>query len=177
MDPPQTPITPINNLFNVLTSFSADHENALKQGIYNGIGLFILVLVSTASYGLYLILLPFVKPLIWALLCGSVLFPVKFYITNTVKSWFKETDDSHEPLLMNFVLIPLRIVDNISEGLGTFVHQKIRYVGIILSLIGGLILLYWYTPGFLINITWRLFQFSSGFISFFITNCNIYLVN
>lgn len=174
MDTPQTPITPINNIFSL---FSAEHENALKQGIYNGIGLFILSLVCAASYALYIILLPFVKPLIWALLCGSVLFPVKFYITNTVQSWFKDMDDCHEPLLVNLTIVPLRIIDNVSECLGKFVHQKIKYVGMLFSIIGVMILFYWYTPGFLIRVVWNLFQFGIEFIVFIIINCNIYLVN
>ncbi|KAF7991955.1 hypothetical protein HCN44_010756 [Aphidius gifuensis] len=173
MDTPQTPITPINNLFNL---FSAEHENALKQGIYNGIGLFILSIVCVASYALYIILLPFVKPLIWALLCGSVLFPVKLYITNTVQSWFKDMDDYHEPLLVNLTIVPLRIIDNLSECLGKFVHQKIKYVGMFFSIIGVMILFYWYTPGFFITIVWNLFQFGIEFIVFIINNCNIYLI-
>lgn len=170
------PRTPMDNLMNVLTGLSSGNEEALKQGIYNAVALFCLCLVCTASYGLYIILHPFVKPLIWALLCGSVLFPFKLYITNTVQSWFAETEDSLEPLIVNLAMVPWRIIDKISDAVGSFLHGHIKHVQIILATATVALLVYWYTPSILLCLVWRLLQFGAAFISLFVTNCNIYLV-
>lgn len=173
MEPPRTPM---DNLLNVLSGFSVGHEKALKQGIYNAAALFLLCLVCIAGYGLYLILHPFVKPLIWALLCGSVLFPFKLYITNTVQSWFSETENSHEPLLMNLTMVPIRIMDKISESIGLFLHGHMKHVGIILATTAIATMIHWYTPSILICLIWRFIQLGGAFISLFITNCNGYMV-
>ncbi|KAK0182480.1 hypothetical protein PV327_000619 [Microctonus hyperodae] len=173
MEPPRTPM---DNLLNVLSGFSVGHEKALKQGIYNAAALFLLCLVCIAGYGLYIILHPFVKPLIWALLCGSVLFPFKLYITNTVQSWFSETENSHEPLLMNLAMVPIRIMNKISESIGLFLHGHIKHVGIILATTAVATMIYWYTPSILNCLIWRLIQLGGAFISLFIIHCNGYMI-
>ncbi|XP_008554511.1 transmembrane protein 245 [Microplitis demolitor] len=174
MEPPRAPI---DNLLNVLSGFSIGHEKALKQSIYNTVALFLLCLVCTASYGLYIILQPFVKPLIWALLCGSVLFPFKLYITNAVKSWFAEADHFYEPLLVNLAMIPIRLMDKISECVGSFLCSRIKYVKIIIIASSLLVTIYWYTPNILTCLTWRLIQFTNSFLFLSVTNCNIYMVS
>ncbi|XP_034941416.1 transmembrane protein 245 isoform X2 [Chelonus insularis] len=172
----ELPRTPMDNLMNVLSGFSIGHEKALKQGVYNAVALLLLCLVCTATYGLYIILQPFVKPLIWALLCGSVLFPFKFYITNTVNSWFAETESSHEPLLVNFAMVPIKIMDRISEGIGSFLYGHLKYVGIALASAGVAFLVYSYTPSVLICLIWRFIQLGIAFVTFFVVNCNIYVM-
>ncbi|XP_011301912.1 transmembrane protein 245 isoform X2 [Fopius arisanus] len=171
------PRTPMDNLLNVLSGFSVGHEKALKQGIYNAVALLVLFLTCAATYGLYLILHPFVKPLIWALLCGSVLFPFKLYITTSVQSWFTETENSHEPLLVDLAMLPIRITDRISNTIGNFLHQRLNYVGVLLGIISGIIMIYWYTPGILLCLIWRLMQLVMGLTSTFITTCNIYIIS
>ncbi|KOC59715.1 Transmembrane protein 245 [Habropoda laboriosa] len=140
---------PMDNLFNMLSGFSTGHEKALKQGIYNAVALFLLCLISAAVYGLYIILSPFVKPLIWALLCGSVLFPFKYSLTTIVKSWFEKTEASHSPLIINLIVLPVQIVDKVSNTLGSFLWKHIKYiVGVFLLTTLGLGA-YNYTPSIL----------------------------
>ncbi|XP_015110746.1 transmembrane protein 245 isoform X1 [Diachasma alloeum] len=171
------PRTPMDNLLNVLSGFSVGHEKALKQGIYNAVALLVLFLTCAATYGLYLILHPFVKPLIWALLCGSVLFPFKLYITTSVQSWFTETENSHEPLLMHLAMVPIRIADRISNAVGSFLHQRLNYVGALVGVISGMVMIYWYTPNILLCLIWRCLQILVALTSVFIDTCNIYIIS
>ncbi|XP_043273507.1 transmembrane protein 245 isoform X2 [Venturia canescens] len=170
------PRTPMDNLLNVWSSFSAGHEKALKQGIYNALALFLLCIICTAGWGLYIILNPFVKPLIWALLCGSALFPFKFYLTNAVQSWFDANENSPQPLVINLVMIPVTIVDRLSENIGSFLQENLKTVGISLTALGGSFIIYSYTPGFLHCLMWRFFQLVTTSIGLFVAACNIYLV-
>lgn len=173
----EVPRTPMDNLFNVISGFSAGHEKALRQGIYNAVAISLLCLVCTAGWGLYIILNPFVKPLIWALLCGSALFPFKLYLTNAVQSWFDTTEHSPQPLLVNLTMIPVRIFDRLSDTLGSLLRENLKTIILLLAGVGGAFAVYSYTPSFLNCLMWRLVQLLGAFISLFITACNVYTVN
>lgn len=166
----------MDNLFNMLSGFSADHEKALKQGIYNAVALFLLCLVSAAGYGLYIILRPFVKPLIWALLCGSVLFPFKNSLTTVVQSWFEKTEASHTPLIISLMLLPVQIVDKTSDSLGSFLWRHLKYIGGVLLVGASVFGIYHYTPSILSCLLWRTCLIFNSVVGFFITTCNIYMV-
>lgn len=169
--------SPIDNLFNMLSGFSAGHEKALKQGIYNAVALFFLCLVSLAGYGLYIIMSPFVKPLIWALLCGSVLFPFKYSLATTVESWFAQVEESRSPLIVNVSLLPVHIFDNISENLGSFLWTRIKYIVGAVSLVLATLGVYHYTPNVLTCLAWRMLQVFTIVSGFFILTCNIFTVS
>lgn len=169
--------SPMDNLFNMLSGFSAGQEKALKQGIYNAVALFFLCLVSAAGYGLYIILSPFVKPLIWALLCGSVLFPFKCSLATAVQSWFAKVEASQTPLLVNVALLPVHIFDNVSERVGTFLWTRIVYIVWAASLVLLAAGVYHYTPSMITYLIWRMFQVFTVISGFFILTCNIFTVS
>ncbi|XP_011859415.1 PREDICTED: transmembrane protein 245 isoform X2 [Vollenhovia emeryi] len=169
--------SPMDNLLNMLSGFSAGQEKALKQGIYNAVALFFLCLVSAAGYGLYIILRPFVKPLIWALLCGSVLFPFKCSLATAVESWFARVEASRTPLVVNVGLLPVYIFDNVSEKVGTFLWTRIKYIVWAASLTLPAVGVYHYTPSVLTCLAWRMFQIFTVISGFFILMCNIFTVS
>ncbi|XP_058792430.1 transmembrane protein 245 isoform X2 [Phymastichus coffea] len=169
--------TPMDNLMNMLSGLSIGHEKALKQGIYNAVALLLLCVVCAAGFGLYLVLHPFLKPLIWALLCGAVLFPFKSSLTTIVQSWFASTEDSHKPFLFSLSVVPISIFDKISEVVGSVVHKHLKYIiGAVLALF-GLLIVYRYTPNILCCLTWRIFSLSTAFLSLIISVCNSYIIS
>lgn len=175
MDTPKTPI--MNNLLNILSGLSAGHEKALKQGIYNAVALFLLCIVSSAGYGLYLILRPFLKPLIWALLCGSVLFPFKYYLSTMVQSWFAEKEASHKPFLFSLAVVPMSTFDKVSEFLGSFLQKYLRYIVYTCLIVIGSVTIYKYTPAVLCYITWKIFSIFNFVLGYCIAASNTYLVS
>ncbi|KYN00909.1 Transmembrane protein C9orf5 [Cyphomyrmex costatus] len=169
--------SPMDNLFNMLSGFNVGQEKALKQGIYNAVALFFLCLVSVAGYGLYIILKPFVKPLIWALLCGSVLFPFKCLLVTVVQSWFIKVEASRTLLIVNVSLLPIHMFDNVSERVGSFLWMHIKYI-IWTALLALLAIgLYHFTPNVIMLFAWRMFQIFSIISGFFILTCNIFMVS
>lgn len=172
-----TPKTPMDNLVNMLSGLSVGHEKALKQGIYNAVALFLLCLLCAAGFGLYLVLHPFLKPLIWALLCGAALFPFKFSLATIVQSWFASTEESHKPFLFSLSVVPVSIFDRISELVGSAIHKHLRYIISALLALIGLLTIYRYTPNVLCCLTWNVFSISSTLLSFIISVCNIYTVS
>lgn len=169
--------SPMDNLFNMLSGLSAGHEKALKQGIYNAVALFFLCLVSAAGYGLYIILSPFVKPLIWALLCGSVLFPFKYSLATTVQSWFAQVETSDTPLILNLSLLPVHIFDNVSERLGSLLWTHVRYIAGALSLLLLAVGVYHCTPSVITCLDCVLLRILVLFLEFFIMTCNTFSVH
>ncbi|XP_011498566.1 PREDICTED: transmembrane protein 245 isoform X2 [Ceratosolen solmsi marchali] len=170
------PKTPMENLLNMLSGLSAGHEKALKQGIYNAVALFLLCLVSAAGYGLCIVLSPFLKPLIWALLCGSVLFPVKSSLTTIVQSWFAATEKSNKLFLLSLSIVPVNIFDKLSEFVGSFLQKYLRYILSIFSSLIGISIVYKYLPNIIYCLIWRLFMIVNIILNFFISMCNIYLM-
>lgn len=57
------------------------NEKLFKQTVYNVIGCVLMFSGCMATYGVIMVLNPFLKPLLWALLCGSVLYPFKVRIS------------------------------------------------------------------------------------------------
>ncbi|OXU30627.1 hypothetical protein TSAR_003641 [Trichomalopsis sarcophagae] len=173
----ETPKTPMDNLLNMLSGLSAGHEKALKQGIYNAVALFLLCVVCAAGYGLFLVLHPFLKPLVWALLCGSVLFPFKSSLTTIVQSWFATTEISNKPFLISLSLVPINIFDKLSEFIGSFLQKYLRYILSAIILIVGLLMVYKYTPNILCCLMWRLFMIFNSVLGLFISACNIFSIS
>ena len=167
----------MDNLLNKLSGFSAGHEKALKQGIYNAVALLLLSLICVAGYGLYIILSPFVKPLIWALLCGSVLFPFKCSLATMVHSWFSMSEASHKPLIVNLTMIPIYIMDEVSENLGSFLQKHFKYIFGAISLAMIVSLIYYYMPSTLICLVWRIVMLGNTILGFFISTCNTWMVS
>lgn len=168
--------SPMDNFFNILSDLSAGQEKALKQGIYNAVALFFLCLVLVAGYGLYIILSPFVKPLIWALLCGSVLFPFKCSLATAVQSWFTKVETSRTPLVINVGLLPVHIFDNASKRIGSFLWMHIKYIIWVTSLALLVTGVYHYTPNLIMCFAWKMFEVFNVVSGFFILTCNIFMV-
>lgn len=168
--------SPMDNLFNMLSGFNASHEKALKQGIYNAVALFLLCLVLAAGYGLYIVMSPFLKPLIWALLCGAVLFPFKYSLTTGVQSWFDRNELTSKPLVWNIIILPFQIVDDTAEALGNALWKYVKYIVAVISIGCIAMAAYSYTPNILSCLVWKLFNIYSMILGFFISTCNIYMI-
>lgn len=125
------------------------HEKAFKQALYNGLALLLLSVCTCICYAVYLILQPFLKPLLWALICGTVLFPTKKIISCHLKHYVKSMQ-SHSMLLQT-VYVPVLMVDSASDIIGIRVQYmcNLKYTFQVLG--GGLSLLfiYFYTPSIL----------------------------
>jgi hypothetical protein len=62
----------------VLTFIPPGHTKAVRSAIYNTVALGILGVVVLLASSVYLyVLRPYLRPLLWAGLCGSVLYPLK----------------------------------------------------------------------------------------------------
>ncbi|EEB17013.1 hypothetical protein Phum_PHUM450430 [Pediculus humanus corporis] len=131
---------------NFLNVIPQGHEKALKQAFYNAVAMFVLVLCAAAGWALYFILEPFVKPLLWALLIGSVLHPFKYSLAERFETWFHQFNASSTPIFLEFFMVPIRLIDRISELIGNALVTNFK---ILLTAGIGMLLfffLFFYTP-------------------------------
>lgn len=122
----------------VLNSVGADHEKALKQAFYNTIALVFVVAGGAAGVAVYFVLDPFLKPLLWAGLCGAFLHPFKRTMTRIFRGWLKSTSSSNTPLIVGAVMIPFQLVNTVSDVVGGFIAKRIRVI-VILALLSPLL--------------------------------------
>lgn len=168
--------SPLDNVFSFLGGLPQGHEKALKQALYNALALFFLFVCCVAGVALFYVLEPFIKPLIWALLCGSVLHPVKYSLSTAMQGWIDSLSVSSTPLIFGIILAPVKIVDNLSEKTGDITVKYLNYVIGFFASVSILIFVYYYTPSFFICLIYSLGLFASRAVSFIIGFVNQYVV-
>ncbi|CAH8456612.1 unnamed protein product [Heterobilharzia americana] len=93
---------------------------AVRQAFYNGAAFIVLSLICAAVLAVYYTLQVFVRPLLWAVLCGTVLYPFKNSLTDIIRGWVRRVDAEDQLLLVETVLVPFRI----SNAVSTILFQK-----------------------------------------------------
>ena len=114
---------------------SQNDEKNYKQAFYNVVGTFLMIIFSAASWGVFIILQPFLKPLLWALLCGSVLYPFKNGLSKKLNSWI---DVLNKPSIVHIVTdvvcFPFLFFSHTTDLLGKFVTDHFYAVVALLVL-------------------------------------------
>lgn len=113
---------------------NVSQQSQLKGAIYN----LVIAAVIASCVGACMVLGPFLKPLIWALLVGAVLFPFKYTLSSSLKCWFNrlEAEDTH--LVVGIVLAPIEALVSFGEYLWT---SFTRHMHLIIGGATGMILL------------------------------------
>uniref|UniRef100_A0A069DZI5 Putative conserved plasma membrane protein n=2 Tax=Panstrongylus TaxID=65342 RepID=A0A069DZI5_9HEMI len=151
----------------ILNSFSTESEkndNAFKLAMFNGIAILLVILAIVTICGVYFILQPFIKPLLWALLCGSALHPFKLAIATRLRTQVVQLESSPKPFYLNVLCLPFLFILKLSDALGDFL---ISHLGLIIKFVGtvsALSVMYFYTPQFV----WKLCSIFMGFNKYMI---------
>lgn len=89
-----------------------DREKAFKQAMTNAVAMLIVVFILVTLYAVNIVLTPFLRPLLLALLFGSFLHPLKKTLSLFFKQLLKEIRDDEVPIVAGFTM-PLTIVDRL----------------------------------------------------------------
>lgn len=153
--------TSLKGIIDLSAIVSPGNEKPLKKALYNGIALLLIVGCSIAAWGVFVILEPFLKPLFWALLCGSVLHPFKYMLASKFKKWIVSAESAtlKMPLIISIVSSPVKLLSDLSELVGDlFLKHLMKIVyALLLALTGAF--LYNYIPQIFICCSWRILQF------------------
>lgn len=150
---------PLSGYFNFLKGIGnlpQGHEKPLKHALYNASALLLLFLCCAAVWALYIILEPFIKPLIWAVLVGSVLHPIKDCLAKKLRSWFDKIEESNTPVLLGLCVIPVNIVNDLSEFIGSKLSSNVKTIAALIFGVSLMHIVYYYTPYICISICWKI---------------------
>jgi hypothetical protein len=124
----------INEMFN---SFIPQKE--FKFAFYNTIALILLGLVLSIMIAVYFILEPFLRPLLWALLCGSALHPFKQKLLLYLQNWIKDLRNDSRPITLGTILLPFSILNSLLDLMIGFIKN---YYKLLISIPVSLLLVY-----------------------------------
>lgn len=168
--------SPLENIFGIIGGLPQGHDKPIKHALYNTVALLILLLSCAATWALFLILEPFVKPLMWALLVGSVLHPLKRSLSDKFQAWFMSLEVSRTPIVFGVLLIPINIISDLSDCIG---DQLMKHIKVIISTcitIPTILILYNYTPNLALSIFYKCFVVLAAILNFFLENASVSLV-
>ncbi|XP_037517363.1 transmembrane protein 245 isoform X2 [Rhipicephalus sanguineus] len=113
--------------FEILSFVPQGHEKALKLAVYNTATLVFAAFVSAAGVAVYFILQPFLGPLLWALLFGSVLHPFKRSLCLLLGGWLDALREAGTPLAVGVFCLPFQVVDSVAERACNTVLQYFKW--------------------------------------------------
>ncbi|CAH8452819.1 unnamed protein product [Schistosoma turkestanicum] len=97
--------------FGIEQYFHLSHSQvkAIRQAFYNAAAFIILSCICVAILAVYYTLQIFVRPLLWAVLCGTVLYPFKSSLTDVIRGWVRRVDAEDQLLLVETFVVPFRV--------------------------------------------------------------------
>lgn len=105
----------LSQTFWSVVSDNETRKQALQAAMYTGLVNVLICVLAALLIGVYLVLQSFLKPLLWASLCGVVLFPFKCKSTAIFAGWLCRLQEHNTPLLVGVLLLPFRLFGLLSN--------------------------------------------------------------
>lgn len=169
--------SPLDSIFNVIGTLPQGHDKPVKQALYNSVAFFLLFICCAAGYAVYMILEPFIKPLMWAVLVGSALHPMKNSLRLKFQSWFQTLDTSNTPVILGVLLLPLNVTNEVAEFLGENLWKRLKLIIAVCVAIPVIHFIYYYTPKVIVTIVWKSVVWNFQLLTFFLDNSSLYMVS
>ena len=145
----KTPVRQLTEYFSTPLSAvlpGSENDVSLQGAVYN-VAAFLFVAVGLgAAVAAYFVLEAFVKPLLWAVLCGAFLYPFKKTLSALICTWLRSLSDTNTPLVMGIALLPFQILNEVSAIVGFFIFDHIWELVSLTLTSFGVYLLYVYQP-------------------------------
>lgn len=145
--------------FELFSFVPQGHEKALRHAVYNTITILFAAFVSAAAIAVYFILQPFLGPLLWAVLFGSVLHPFKRSLCVLLGGWLHGLHETSTPLAIGVVCLPFQVVDNVAERACIVVLKYFKFFVTVSIVVPCLYVAYNFMP---VTIAWKLYSILVG---------------
>ena len=123
-----TPQPDTRSPLTLLNIVPKEHEKAIKQAFYNTAANIFVLLACVAAVAVYFILEAFLKPLLWAVLCGAFLNPFKRSLTNVLRNWLNGLNASGTPFLVGLVVTPIKCADETADYVFNAITQHFKLI-------------------------------------------------
>ena len=142
----------------LLHTTGPQHEKALKAAFYNSAALVFVIISGVILVSAYFVLETFLRPLIWASLCGAFIFPFKKTATTFVHEWLKTLQKDQIPLLVGVTLLPFQTVNETVNVLGWIIKTNVKMLMFVFFMFINVYLLVVYQPYYYIYVAVELFH-------------------
>ncbi|XP_075260267.1 transmembrane protein 245-like isoform X2 [Convolutriloba macropyga] len=132
--------------YKLASEMFAGNEKLFKQAFFNAAANIFVLLAVLASIAVFFVLEVFLRPLLWATLTGSFLYPFKKAATGSVQRWLKSLTQSGTPLFVGLILLPFNFINYLSDLIGIFISKKFYLFAIAFLSYPLLYLIFAWTP-------------------------------
>ncbi|XP_065193852.1 transmembrane protein 245-like [Sycon ciliatum] len=98
-----------------LAGDDADSYKTVKKALYNAAVNVSFILAAAVACALYFVFSAFTRPLLWAVMCGTFLFPMKSAAAATVLDWLASLELTDRPLLIGVLLMPFQLLKSCAD--------------------------------------------------------------
>ncbi|XP_052253030.1 transmembrane protein 245-like isoform X3 [Dreissena polymorpha] len=144
----------------ILNKLPKEHEKAIKQAFYNTAANLFVLFACAAAIAVYFILEAFLKPLLWAVLCGAFLYPFKNTLTKSLRNWLTNLHKAETPFVVGVILTPLKYADSAIDLVCNAMFSRLKLMLCICISVPAVYLLWHFGP------LWGMFYVVKGMLVF-----------